>query len=48
VLGDSFADFAADHHLALETLEKMPHNLWTPSECPLCAAGIPLEFLATS
>jgi orotate phosphoribosyltransferase len=48
VLGDSFVDFAAEHHLALETLEKMPHKLWTPTECPLCAAGMPLEFLATS
>jgi len=48
VLGDSFVDFTADDHLALETLEKMPHNSWTPSECPLCAARMPLEFLATS
>lgn len=48
VLGDSFAGFAAEHHVALETLEKMPRNLWTPAECPLCATGMPLEFLATS
>jgi orotate phosphoribosyltransferase len=44
-LGDSIAEFAAEHHVALELLQQMPHNLWTPSECPLCAAGKPLEIM---
>jgi orotate phosphoribosyltransferase len=47
-LGDSFAGFASEHHVALELLNQMPHNLWTPSECPLCAAGQPLEIMGTS
>jgi len=47
-LGDSIAGFAAEHQVALELLEQMPHSLWTPSRCPLCAAGQPLEVLASS
>jgi len=34
--------FAKDHDLALEALETSGNNLWTPDECPLCAAGEPL------
>src|SRR5580658_11222100 len=44
VLGDSIAAFAAEHQVALEVLKQIPHNLWTPSQCPLCAAGQPLEI----
>jgi orotate phosphoribosyltransferase len=47
-LGDSIAGFAAEHHVALELLQQMPHSLWTPSRCPLCAAGQPLQVVATS
>jgi orotate phosphoribosyltransferase len=47
-LGDSIAGFAREHHVPLELLSQMPHNLWTPSECPLCAAGKPLEIMGTS
>jgi orotate phosphoribosyltransferase len=47
-LGDAIAEFAAEHHVALELLEQMPFNLWTPSGCPLCAAGKPLEIVGTS
>jgi len=47
-LGDAVTEFAAKHHVALELLERMPNNLWTPSECPLCAAGMPLEIVGTS
>lgn len=43
-LGDTIAGFAAEHHVALEVLKQMPHNLWTPSQCPLCAAGQTLEI----
>jgi orotate phosphoribosyltransferase len=35
--------FANDHDLALEALERLGNNLWTRDECPLCAAGEPLE-----
>jgi orotate phosphoribosyltransferase len=47
-LGDSMTGFAAEHRVALELLEQMPHNLWTPSQCPLCAADPPLEIMGTS
>jgi orotate phosphoribosyltransferase len=47
-LGDSIAGFASEHHIAVELLNQMPHHLWTPSECPLCAAGQPLEIMSTS
>jgi orotate phosphoribosyltransferase len=47
-LGDSITKFAAEHQLALELLRQMPHNLWTPVQCPLCAAGQPLEIMGTS
>ena len=47
-LGDSIAGFAGEQQVALELLQQMPHNLWTPSRCPLCAAGQPLEVVAPS
>jgi len=47
-LGESISAFAAEHRVALELLERMPNHLWTPSECPLCAAGMPLEIAGTS
>jgi orotate phosphoribosyltransferase len=47
-LGDSIAKFAAEHHVSLELLQHMPHNLWIPGQCPLCAAGEPLEIMGTS
>ena len=42
-LGEWSTSFAGDHDLALEALERLENNLWTPHECPLCAAGEPLE-----
>ncbi len=47
-LGDAINEFAGEHHIPLELLEQMPNNLWTPSECPLCAASVPLEIAGTS
>src|SRR6202022_1818083 len=42
-LGAWSSSFANDHGLALEALESVGNNLWTPDECPLCAAGEPPE-----
>jgi len=42
-LGDWSSTFAVANHLALESLETLPTNLWTQAECPLCAAGKPLQ-----
>jgi orotate phosphoribosyltransferase len=48
VLGDAFPRFAEEHGLELETLERAPHRLWAPEECPLCAQGAELEKLAVA
>lgn len=47
-LGDAISEFATEHRVALELLEHMPNKLWTLSECPLCASGVPLEIVGTS
>jgi orotate phosphoribosyltransferase len=47
-LGDSIGKFASENRIALELLQQRPHNLWTPEECPLCAAGEPIEIASTS
>lgn len=47
-LGETIRAFQAEHHVALEILQQAPHNLWTPPECPLCAAGVPLEIMGTT
>jgi orotate phosphoribosyltransferase len=47
-LGAWSSTFAATTQLALESLETLPNNLWTPDECPLCAAGKPLEDRSAS
>ena len=45
VLGPAMATFAAEKNLPLEALAEMPHNIWPPSVCPLCAEGMLLEEL---
>jgi orotate phosphoribosyltransferase len=47
-LGDAILEFAGEQQVTVALLERMPNNLWTPSECPLCASGVPLEIVATS
>jgi adenine/guanine phosphoribosyltransferase-like PRPP-binding protein len=42
-LGAWSSTFAAANHLALESLETLPNNLWTADACPLCVAGKPLQ-----
>jgi orotate phosphoribosyltransferase len=44
-LGASPEAFAEREGLALERLATMANTLWEPSECPMCAAGEPLERL---
>ena len=45
VLGDSAAQFAADKNLPLHYVASLPNPLWTPAECPLCAAGVAVESM---
>lgn len=46
VLGSTGADFFAQRGLAVEAVLRDVHNLWSPAECPLCAAGQALESVA--
>jgi orotate phosphoribosyltransferase len=45
VLGDAIDAFAAERGVAVEALERSPYRLWTPAECPLCQAHVPLESI---
>jgi orotate phosphoribosyltransferase len=40
--GSSALVLARENGLVLETLASFPGEMWKPSECPLCAAGVPL------
>ncbi len=46
VLGSSAPSFFAAEGIALETLGNLQSNLWTPADCPLCKAHIPLVDMA--
>ncbi len=46
LLGDTFSEFADQHHIPLRTLLTLPNEIWRPESCPLCAKGIPLQQLA--
>ncbi|MGD9892739.1 MAG: phosphoribosyltransferase family protein [Dehalococcoidia bacterium] len=43
VLGSWTARFAADKGIPLECLASLSNTIWTPSTCPLCADGTPLD-----
>jgi orotate phosphoribosyltransferase len=43
VLGTAGVDFFQRHGLAVEAMARLPYNLWSPAECPHCAAGVPLQ-----
>ena len=43
VLGDWTERFVAEKKIALESLAFRSNEIWSPSECPLCARGVPLE-----
>lgn len=46
VLGTAAFEFATARTIPLETIAKRPSELWEPAECPLCAAGAPLQDVA--
>ena len=43
VLGSFATGFAAEKNVSLESIASLPNEVWTPPECPLCAAGVPLN-----
>jgi orotate phosphoribosyltransferase len=45
VLGRSPSILASDLGIPLESIGHVSANLWTPSECPLCASHVPLEVV---
>ena len=46
VLGTTGADFFTMHDVAVEAVAREEFDLWLPNECPLCAAGVPLQDIA--
>jgi len=43
VLGSVGASFFTERGLRIETLGRGAFDAWRPSECPLCAASVPLD-----
>jgi hypothetical protein len=43
VLGTTGATFFSERGLRIETTGRAAFDSWRPPECPMCAAGVPLE-----
>jgi orotate phosphoribosyltransferase len=48
VLGDRAVSYAEHEGVPLTYIESLPNRIWAPEECPLCAAGEPLEDAAAA
>lgn len=48
VLGSTGADFFAARGIPVEAAARDDYPLWTPDECPLCAAGVEMEDVAAA
>jgi orotate phosphoribosyltransferase len=48
VLGEVGATFFRERGIPVEAAARDAFELWSPAECPLCAAGTPLEDLAST
>jgi orotate phosphoribosyltransferase len=48
ILGKRGVEFFAQQQVDLEAVIRQDYSLWLPSECPLCAAGTPLENVSVS
>jgi orotate phosphoribosyltransferase len=46
VLGTAIAEYSSANGVPLISMGQAPNNLWAPSECPLCARGVPLQDVA--
>jgi orotate phosphoribosyltransferase len=46
VAGEGAARLAAEFGIHLETLARIPADIWTPEQCPLCAKRVPLTDVA--
>jgi orotate phosphoribosyltransferase len=47
VLGDAVPTLAREANIQLVSLAAMSSDLWKAEECPLCAAGVPIDLVAT-
>ncbi len=47
VAGDSASRLAAQNEVPLEALARLPAEIWTPADCPLCARRVPLSDVTT-
>ncbi len=45
-LGTIGAGFFAERGIPVKAVVQQPFDIWSPAECPLCAAGTPLERVA--
>jgi orotate phosphoribosyltransferase len=43
ILGETALPFFAATRLAVESVARLANELWEPTACPLCAAGVPLS-----
>ena len=48
VLGSTGSDFFAQAGVAVEAGDRESYDLWIPSQCPLCAAGISIKDVAVT
>ncbi|MEO8113501.1 MAG: phosphoribosyltransferase family protein [Phenylobacterium sp.] len=46
VLGEAAGAFAVGKGVPLISAASLPNSLWAPTDCPLCASGVPLEDVA--
>lgn len=42
VLGTTGSDFFAQQRIPVEAVARKDYALWSPGDCPLCTAGVPL------
>jgi orotate phosphoribosyltransferase len=47
VLGTAASQFAVEKNVPLMALGHATNDIWIPADCPLCAAGLPLEDVAS-
>jgi orotate phosphoribosyltransferase len=46
VLGTTGSDYFTMNDVMVEAVAREAFDLWPPNECPLCAAGVPLQDIA--
>lgn len=43
ILGEAALPAFAANGLAVESIARLPNELWEPTQCPMCAAGVPIS-----